>query len=183
MLCLPRRTGACVPEPVHSGASGLVVAVVIAFPVLAVVVRNPLPLPSMGFLVGYATATGREAWAGEDSSQYSTALLCSMRASSPSATMTSVLVEASTVVPAHGKWGQTSPSYSNLGALGSVAFFHGVHGLLSVCESATGSPSPVRVMDVVGKLLDDYLNRVCTCKCRRRGPCVMAVCALMLSLT
>jgi hypothetical protein len=110
----------------------------------------------MGLLVGYATATEREAWAGEDSSLYSTALLGSLRASDLSDTMSMVLQGANAAVHAHGVGGQLPALYDNLGPLGPVAFFHGVHGLLPVCTAA-----PVRVTDVAGKLLVVFETQVC----------------------
>ncbi len=125
----------------------------------------PPPPNSIGFLVGYATATGREAWAGEDSSQYTTALLCSMRASAPLDTMSCVLRAANAAVPAHGESGQRPVTNDSLGPLGPVAVFHGVHGLLPVSVSATGSSSPVRVADVAGKLLDAFQKKVCVSQC------------------
>ncbi len=116
---------------------------------------------SMGLLVGYATATGKEAWAGEDSSQYSAALLRSMRTSDPSDTMTDVLQAANAAVPVHGDGGQLPALYNNLGPLGPLAFFRGVHGLLPVYAAAASCASPVRVADVTGKLLSTFETKVC----------------------
>ncbi len=110
----------------------------------------------MGLLVGYATATGKEAWASEDSSQYSAALLRSMRASDPSDTMTDVLQAANAAVPVHGDGGQLPALYDNLGPLGRMAFFRGVHGLLPACTA-----TPVRVTDVAEKLLVALETQVC----------------------
>jgi hypothetical protein len=118
---------------------------------------------SMGYLVGYGSSFGEAAveWPHDVNAQYTTALLQSALRSGHVDSMSLVLTKANASMPPAGDGRQVSTLYDNLGTLGPVAFFHGVHGLLPLRTASTAIATPVRVSDVVSELLDAYQAQVC----------------------
>jgi hypothetical protein len=114
----------------------------------------------VGYLVGYATSAGEpsEEYEYERNAPYTEALLHVLRSRDRADTMGDVLLAANERVTGRPDVIQVPGLFNYLGDLGRAAFFNSVHGLLPI--EPCFDDIPIRVRDVVSKMLDEYLKQV-----------------------
>ncbi len=115
----------------------------------------------MGFLVGYATSAGKSAeeYSDERNAPYTGALLHVLRSRDHTDNMGDVLLAANERVTIRPDVIQVPGLFNYLGDLGRAAFFNSVHGLQPIHEPGFDD-TPIRVRDVVGKVLEEYSKKV-----------------------